>query len=53
MVICSAIKIKVKLTDKEVVICGLRHCDCHKIIKDMGLERDDYIEIRLPQSHWL
>ena len=45
MVVCSAIKIKVKLTDKEVVVCGLRHCDCYKIIKDMGLERDDYIEL--------
>lgn len=45
MIICSAIKIKVKSTDKEVVVCGLRHCDCYKIIRDMGLERDDYVEL--------
>lgn len=45
MVICSAIKFKIKSTDKEVVICGLRHNDCYKIIRDMGLEKGDYIEL--------
>lgn len=42
MIICAAIKIKgVNIDTEEIdaVVCGLRHRDCYKVIKDFRLIR--------------
>lgn len=46
MIICAAIKIKLKNTDKEVIVHGHRHINAIETLTDLGLKKDkDYTVI--------
>lgn len=46
MIICAAIKFKILKTNREVVLCGMRHNDIFNNLYEMGLRpNEDYIEI--------
>ena len=38
MILASAIKFKIEKTDKEVVLCGVRHGDIFSQLKSLGFE---------------
>ena len=45
MILAAAIKIKVKKTGEEVILCGARHGDVFKQYKGLGLTHDDFEEV--------
>lgn len=46
MIICAAIKFKILKTNKEVILCDMRHHDIFSNLYEMGLQpNEDYIEI--------
>lgn len=42
MIVAAAIKVEIKKTKNEVVLCGVRHGDVFKQLKAMGLKPTDY-----------
>lgn len=38
MILCSAIKFHIDKTNKEVILCGLRHGDIFKQLEALGFE---------------
>ena len=38
MIICSAVRLHIDETDKDVVLCGVRHHDIYEQLKDLGFE---------------
>lgn len=46
MIISAAIKIIIPPNDKEIVITGLRHCNCYNTLANLGLKQiEDYFVI--------
>lgn len=44
MIVSAAVKIIATSNDNEVIIAGLRHCDCYNTLANLGLEPlRDYI----------
>lgn len=38
MIICAAIMVHIKETDRDCVLCGIRHGNCYSQIEAMGLK---------------
>lgn len=46
MIVAAAIKFHIDKTDKDVVLCGVRHGDCFAQLRDLGFEpKKGYREI--------
>ena len=38
MIVCAAVRLHIDETDKDVVLCGVRHHDVYQQLKDLGFE---------------
>lgn len=38
MIVCAAIKFHLEATDSDVILCGVRHGDIFKQLKDLGFK---------------
>lgn len=46
MIICAAVKFRIDTTDKDVILCGVRHADCFEQLANLGFKpKEGYKEI--------
>lgn len=39
MIVCAAVKFLITKTNRECILCGIRHGDCFSQIADLGLKK--------------